>query len=135
METVTIQHDIDVLCITAKTFPDGVHDAHETLRGLIPPITNRRYFGISFPQNGTIQYRAAAEILDPEEKTQTQLEVFTIGKGQYACITLYDYYKNLPAVATTFQKLLSHPKLDPKGYCLEWYLTEKDVKCMVPILD
>jgi hypothetical protein len=27
--------------------------------------------------------------------------------------------------------LLTQPNIDPNGYCLEWYLNGKDVRCMV----
>ncbi len=134
MEVITVPNDIEVLCLTAKSFPDGVHDAHEELRVLLPPAAERRYFGVSHPQNGTILYKAAAELIKPVE-TQLPCEPFTIRRGQYASITLFDYYKDLPNVTTTFQKLLAHPRLDPNGYCLEWYVTDKDVRCMVPLRD
>jgi hypothetical protein len=41
--------------------------------------------------------------------------------------------QNIPKVKETFQKLLAQPDVDPNGYCLEWYLNDKDMKCMVKL--
>ncbi len=81
METIILENDIKVICVKAVSFPDGIQDAHDKLRAMFPPIPTRRYFGISYPQQGGIVYRAAT------------------------------------------------------GYCLEWYLSDKDVRCMVRLGD
>ena len=65
METITLNNDIKVFYITAKSFPDGVLDAHNKLHALVPFSTDRKYFGISRPENGTIYYKAAAEEINP----------------------------------------------------------------------
>jgi hypothetical protein len=132
METIILENDIEVICVKAFSFPDGIQDAHDRLRTLFPPTVNRRYFGISYPQQGGIVYRAAT---DHGASLPPGTELFSIRKGTYACMTLYNYYKDLPNVTNTFQQLLSHPNLDPKGYCLEWYLSDKDVRCMVKLGD
>ena len=54
METTIVDKDIKVFYKTAKSFPDGVLSAHQTLHALIPFTTDRRYFGISRPENGAI---------------------------------------------------------------------------------
>ena len=33
------------------------------------------------------------------------------------------------------QMLISQPDIDPNGYCLEWYLNDMDVRCMVRLDD
>jgi hypothetical protein len=35
--------------------------------------------------------------------------------------------KDISGIRETFDKLLSHPDIDPDGYCVEWYLSNKDV--------
>jgi len=68
METLLLDKDIKVFYITAKSFPDGISEAHQKLHSLIPFSKNRKYFGLSPPENehGTIIYRAADEELTPE---------------------------------------------------------------------
>jgi hypothetical protein len=62
METIILDKDIKVFYVTASTFPEGILAAHQTLHAKIPYSTERKYFGISRPENnGKIVYRAAAE--------------------------------------------------------------------------
>ena len=131
METITIDKDIKVFYITAKSFPEGIMEAHEKLHALVPFSTARRYFGISRPENGPIVYRAAAEEIQPGEAEKFNCDTLILEKGQYTCATINDYASDVQNIGETFNKLLSQPGIDPNGYCVEWYFTEKDVKCMV----
>jgi len=134
MEKFTLAEDIKVFCVTADSFPEGIEAAHQKLHSLIPLNKERRTFGISRPgKDGPIVYKAAVEELEPGEGEKLGLESFTIKKGVFACETLVDYYKDIPNVGVVFRKLLEEPELDPNGYCLEWYLSGKDVRCMVPL--
>lgn len=132
METITINNDITVFYVTAKTYPDGIKAAHEKLHTLIPFSEKRRYFGISRPEDGgEIVYRAAAEELVAGEGKKLNLETVVLKKGKYRSITLHDYLKNLDGIYLAFQEILEQPDLDPNGYCVEWYTNNIDVQCMV----
>jgi len=131
METITLDNDIKVFYITAKSFPDGIMDAHKQLHALVPFSPDRKYFGISRPENGPIVYKAAAEEIIQGEAEKLNLEAIVLKKGKYICLTIKDYVKDIQRIDKAFKKLLSYPDLDPKGYCVEWYLTDKDVKCMI----
>ena len=136
METIQIDKDIRVLYITAISFPDGVMAAHQQLHALLPNATQRRLFGLSRPENGgEIIYKAAAEELHPGEAEELKCGSMIIKKGNYACITINNYMKDIPAINNAFQQLTALPDIDPQGYCVEWYLNDKDVKCMVRIAD
>ncbi len=117
----------------AKSFPEGILEAHQTLHALVPYSQNRKYFGISRPENGNIVYKAAAEELIEGELKQHGLEEFTITAGEYLYIILKDFMQNIPAIGKAFNELTSHPHIDPNGYCIEWYLSDRDVKCMVKL--
>ena len=134
MKQIELKKDIKVVCITAKSFPEGVLEAHQTLHSIIPFSKKRQYFGISYPNiEGVITYKSAAEILNNEEVEKYNLEVFSIKKGNYISAILKDYQKDISLIYKTFKQLLSDPRIDPKGYCLEVYLNEKDMQCMVKI--
>jgi predicted transcriptional regulator YdeE len=135
METMTLDKDIKVLYKTAASFPEGVLDAHEHLHALFPNSAERKYFGISRPENGTIVYRAAAEEKTSGEAEQLQCDTLVVKQGKYIYATVEDYMKDVQSIGTTFQQLLSSPNLDPNGYCVEWYLNDKDVKCMIRLRD
>ena len=133
METITFNNDIKVLYITATSFPDGVMAAHEKLHSLIPFSTQRKYFGVSRPENGVIVYKAAAEELNEGEAEKLNCDTLVLKKGRYISLTIHDYMKDISAIERAFKELLSHPGLNPQGYCVEWYLNERDVQCMIPL--
>ncbi|POY36638.1 transcriptional regulator [Solitalea longa] len=136
METVKIDTDIKVMYVTAKSFPDGVLEAHQSLHSKISFTTQRKYFGISRPENNHgIVYRAAAEELKTGEAEEWGYETLTLKKGNYISQTINDYMKDLESIGRTFQELLQHPNIDPEGYCVELYLSDKDVQCMVRLAE
>ncbi|MGF1638792.1 MAG: transcriptional regulator [Cyclobacteriaceae bacterium] len=136
METHTFKEDIKVFCVTATSFPDGVKAAHENLHSILPYSTNRMYFGISYPDpSGQIIYRAAANALENDDMGQSELEQFVIPQGQYLSRMIPDFMKNIQAIGDTFKQLIADPRIDPKGFCLEWYKNDKDCQCLVKLAD
>ena len=135
METITLPNDIKVFYVTATSFPAGIMEAHKKLHALVPSSTNRKYFGISRPENGVIIYKAAAEEINKGEAEKLHCDTLIVEKGKYICLTVKDYAKDKQSIAEAFKQILSQPGLDPQGYCVEWYLNPKDVKCMVRLKD
>jgi len=135
METLLLDNDINVFYVTANSFPDGILAAHQKLHSLIQFSKNRKYLGISRPENGAIVYRAAAEELTAGEAEKLNCEKLVLKKGKYNYITVNNYLKDLPAIDRSFKELLSNPNIDPEGYCVEWYFNDNDVKCMVRLKD
>jgi len=131
METFTFENDIRVFYVTATSFPDGIKASHEKLHALVPFSASRRYFGISRPENGIIVYKAAAEEMETGEAGKLNCETMLLKKGQYICLSIHDYMKDLKSIERAFKELLEHPGIDPQGYCVEWYQSDKDVKCMI----
>ncbi len=134
METYTIEKDITVVCVQVSSFPDGIDDAHIRLHGMLPALEQRTAYGISYSDGkGGIIYKAAVEQIQEGEAETYGLETFVIRKGEYMSELLLNFREDMGRVDSTFQKLLTLPALDPKGYCLELYLNDKDMRCMVPL--
>lgn len=137
MEKFTFDEDIQVFCVKAASFPNGVMDAHHKIHDLVPFVAGeskpRRFFAVSWRENGEIVYFSAAEQLEEGEAEKYDCMPFTIRKGEYMSETIHDYMENIPKIGETFHKMLELPDLDPKGYCLEMYLNPKDILCMVPL--
>lgn len=132
MNTCRVEHDIEVYCITAVSFPDGVKAAHEHLHSLIPFSIEREYFGISFPdKEGAIIYKAAASELNEGELQRHGLEKMVIAKGDYLFIDIENYMKDIPAFEAAFNTLTNDARIDPNGFCVEWYKDERLCRCMV----
>lgn len=136
METFHLAEDIKLICVPATSFPEGVLAAHQKLHGIIPYSTDRRYFGISHANAAqAIIYKAAAEALTEEEAGKWNLETFVIKKGEYLSTVIHNYMNDTPAIGKTFNEILKDPRIDPNGACVEWYLSDKDVRCMVRIVN
>jgi hypothetical protein len=132
MEIFTLDVDIKVFCETAKSFPDGIMKAHQELRSIVPFSDQRRYFGISRPnEKGVIIYDAATEEIYQGEAEEYGCEIFVIESGQYISILIHDFMNHIESIGNAFHQLTSQPDIDPEGYCIEFYLNEKDVRCMV----
>src|SRR5438128_1498895 len=76
MDITTLDNDITAYCMKASSFPEGVRQAHESLHALIPFDKNRKYFGISYPLDGQINYWAAAAELNAGELSRHGLDTF-----------------------------------------------------------
>ncbi len=134
MESTSIENDKTVMFVEAASFPDGVSTAHEILHSNVPFSEHRGYYGISWMEQGGIRYLAAAGELHDAEAEKHGLEKFTIKKGNYICETVHDFMKHIPAIGECFQRMLTDPRIDPQGYCLEIY-EGNDVRCFVKIKD
>ena len=133
MKPYFLNSDINVLCVTASSFPDGIMDAFNKLNSLVQAPGSRRVFGISYGDGDkNIIYKAALEENSTEEAAQ--LERFTIEKGEYISEHIEDFMKNIPAMGQAFDKMCRDKRIDSNGYCIEMYLNNnKDVLCMVKL--
>lgn len=131
MDTMKFEQDTTVFFIQAVSFPDGVLAAHQQLHRITPKVDSRKCFGVSRPEDHVISYKAAAEQISDGESSSLGLKTLVLKKGDYYCVTIHDFMKNLPAIGETFQQILQQPGIDPEGYCVEWYYTDNDVHCMV----
>jgi hypothetical protein len=132
METYFLKDDIKLLCVNATSFPEGIEGAHQELHKLLSSTDNRKVFGISRPDgNRKIIYKAGVEEAFVGEGEQLRLETFVLKKGEYKGARIVNYPDHLESITKTFEKILKDPKIDPQGCCVEMYLNEKDLQCMV----
>ncbi|HMK18681.1 MAG TPA: hypothetical protein VK492_10790 [Chitinophagaceae bacterium] len=136
MESFFLEQDIKIFYVTATSFPGGVMDAHQKLHSLIGSPTGRKFFGISYPETPSkIIYKAAVEESYPGEGEKLGCETFVIKKGHYISVYIKDFMKDIPKIGRSFQELLADERIDPKGCCVEEYINDKDVRCMVRLND
>lgn len=133
MEEITLDKNIKVFYVTAKSFPDGIQEATDELHKIVPFSAERNYFGISRPENGgAIVYKAATEELESGEAEKYNCDTLVLKKGKYIGLKINDFRKDIMAIGKAFEELLKQPNLDPQGYCVEWYATnDESVRCMI----
>lgn len=134
MDSFTFQKDVPVVCLNATSFPDGIAATHDALRAKLPANEHRHFYGISWPdENGKIIYKAAATIEEGDGNALDNLERFTIRNGPYNSFYLSDFRDHPDSIRKAFELLLEQHEVAPDGYCLEWYINDRDVKCLVPL--
>ncbi len=132
MEKYILENDIVVFCITATSFPDGVMAVHEKLDEMVPFSIQRKYFGLSRPnEKGVIVYKSAATELGKGELAKLDMEELVIKKGNYISILVPDFKNNLSKIGEAFQQLIAQPDIDPQGWCVECILKNEMMRCMV----
>jgi predicted transcriptional regulator YdeE len=132
MEHYTLEEDVRTLCVGAKSFPEGIMGAFITLEEILPDISGRTFYGISYQnKQGDIIYKAAVAELFDGEAEKHGCERFIISKGDYLTETIIDWRKKIEAIGDAFENLLAHPAMADGFPCVEWYKSEKEVMCMV----
>lgn len=142
MENFKLEKDINLYCVKADTFPDGIKDAHQKLVSISKSLGKQNHFGVSYLYDDAILYMAAAEIESSKETIPTGCETYTLKKGDYISFYIKDFAKDPTQIEKAFKTLLADPRIDEEGCCAECYFPEgadgtnaKDVRCMVRLAD
>jgi hypothetical protein len=132
MEPFHLDHDITLLCLKADSFPDGVMAAWNKLYSLLGTREGRHAFGISWSDSkGGIIYKAAVEESYAGEAEKLGCETHVAKKGAYSSIYIPDFPSDMQSFSRAFRELLTDSRLDPQGMCVEMYINDKEVRCMV----
>ncbi len=131
-EEYFLEEDVKLLCIQARSFPDGVMDAFERLGKLVPDRQGRSLFGISCPdEDNQIIYKAGARQMFEGAAEKLGCEKFTVSAGTYTSAFVRDFMNDVAQIGNVFKELLADPRIDPNGCCVEMYVNNKDLRCMV----
>jgi hypothetical protein len=132
METYTLTNDIEVFYVKAKSFPEGIGEAHERMHALLPSLVGRKLFGISHPdQSGQIIYMAGVEAHYKNEGKEFGCDTFVIKRGAYTSEIVKNYNTQLARIAKIFETMIAEPAIDGEGACVEEYISENELRCMV----
>jgi len=133
MEITIVDKDIRLICKQALSFPEGIGGAFKELEQLVGDVNERIFYGLSRPEGGKgIVYKAALTELFDGEAEQLQAECFVVKKGNYISETILNWHSDEKSIGNAFKQLLQDQRIDFKdGICVERYLNDKDVICMV----
>jgi len=132
MEKYLLERDVTVFYVQAESFPAGIMEAFQKLHSLLPSLELRNFYGVSnVNSKKVIIYKAAVEELYEGEAQKYGCETYTFRKGEYISMVITDFRKTPQSIGKAFEKLLANPNIDPNGACIEQYLNDTDIKCMV----
>ncbi len=142
MEIIKTETDVQLICVKAASFPDGIAAAHQKLEAIFPGVNGRNYYGISYFHDDAILYMAAIEKTSNNDPLPPGCTTYFLKKGNYSSIYLEDFTKDISTVERAFKTLLDNPGIDEEGCCAECYLpagssfsTAKHMRCMVRLAD
>lgn len=130
---ISLSEDQILLTHLIPTFPEGVKEGFNALTEKLPQADQRLCYGIFQHGPKGIHYQAAYTVLDSDEEEQYECTTFTLEKGDYLCVSLYEWYKKIPSIGASFTELFKDPRVDPKSPSIEFYKTGKDLVCMVKV--
>lgn len=134
MQEYVIEKDINLLCVTAATFPAGIQAAFSRIHSIVPGAGTRATYGISHGSPNGIIYKAGVIAMPDEHGEQYGCEEFIIRKGRYLG-RVVNWKANVQQIGETFQALLADPRIDKNGACVEEYINDDEAKCMVRLND
>lgn len=132
MKEYTFTEDVALIAVTARSFPEGIGEAFNTLMRMLPDSQERVFFGISYPdQEGGLLYKAAVSQAFDGECEQYDCETFVLSKGKYLTETVKNWRGQEEKIGLTFRKL-GDSRSDTVAPGIEWYQGE-DVMCMLKL--
>lgn len=134
MKEYVIEKDIKLLCVTAASFPAGIQAAFSRIHSIVPGADTRATYGISHGSPNGIIYKAGVIAMQDEHGEQYGCEEFIIRKGRYIG-RVVNWKENVQQIGETFQVLLADNRIDKNGACVEEYINDDEVKCMVRLND
>ena len=131
MKEINIESDLNLICVRAKSFPEGIEDSFKTLENKVPTRKGRECFGIFEENQNGITYRAGMLKESDDEDKKYGLENFTIKKGKYLGVTITNWQKKIESIGTTFDKMFEDERVDKNSLSVEMYKGMNDLICMV----
>jgi predicted transcriptional regulator YdeE len=131
MKEIQLDNDTKLICEKANDFPAGVVPAFQSLEKKVG--TKRQFYGLSQGDKNGIVYWAGVSAKD-KEVVPAGCEIIVIKSGTYISEQVSNWRGREIILGETFQRMYNHPNADPNGYCVENYLENGDVLCMVRII-
>ncbi len=91
MKEIIFKEDLQIMYISAHSFPNDIFKVHQELHSSIVNKDGRYYFGISFADGtGKIQYNCAATEMFEGEGASLNIKTAFLKKGVYHFISFPD---------------------------------------------
>lgn len=124
--------DLSIIGIQVKNFPNGIKEAFDSLIKVLG--SKRAYYGVSWlDESDSVKYYAMAREIFPGEGKRYNYELLTIEKGEYQTEAVQDWLSKTEGIKEVFHGLMANNKPDKSHPCIEWYISDEEMLCMVKI--
>lgn len=133
--TIIDQPAIELVVCRASEFPAGIKDSWERLESKLASLKGRKFYGVTFFQEGQLIYFAGLQPLDRNEVNALGFPTLTLKEGKYARVKLLDWNNHTDEIGPIFDELMEEYKKDPAGPTVEFYRSQSELHLMIPIVE
>jgi hypothetical protein len=80
-------------------------------------------------------YKAAVEEKFKGEAEKLGMESYLVKKGEYLSTVVHNFMADIPSIGNAFRQLVEAPGVHPNTVGVEEYISNTDVRCMVPMFN
>jgi hypothetical protein len=131
MNTISIEKDIQLFGLKLPSFPNGIQEIFERLANMLTDGYKRDYFGISYLEDGKVTYFAMAAEKFEGEAQQDNFEKYLLPAGLYLMEEIQEWRSNTASINGVFIEMLKSQKQEQGQPCVEWYLTDTIMRCLI----
>lgn len=131
--TVVDLPDIKLVVCRAQEFPAGIKDAWNRLESKLPSLKGRKFYGLTYFEDGQLVYYAGLEPLNEAEISNLGFPVKTLKGGTYARVKLLDWNNHADEIAEIIGELMENYTKDPSGPTVEFYRSQSELHLMIPV--
>lgn len=133
--TLIDQPEIQLMVCRATEFPAGIPDAWQRLESRLHSLKGRKFFGLTFFEEGQLVYYAGVVPLNEAEVTALAFPTMTLKGGKYARVKLLDWNKHKDEIGGIFDELMKEYKKDPAGPTVEFYRSQSELHLMIRLAE
>ena len=131
--TIINQPEIKLVVCRATEFPAGIKDSWERLESKLASLKGRKFYGLTFFEEGHLVYYAGLLPLDRNEVKAVGFPTLTLKSGKYARVKLMDWNNHTDEIAPIFDELMEEYKKDPSGPTVEFYRSQSELHLLIPL--
>jgi hypothetical protein len=133
--SIVNQPDIELIVCRATEFPAGIKDSWERLESKLTSLKGRKFYGLTYFENGQLVYYAGLQPLDDGEIQAFGCPTMTLKGGKYARVKLMDWNNHADEIGPIFDELMEEYQKDSGGPTVEFYRSHTELHLMIPIVE
>lgn len=127
--------DIQLVVCRANEFPAGIKDSWRRLESKLKSLRGRKFYGLTYFEDGQLVYYAALEPLSEHEIQVLGFPIRQLKGGRYARVKLMDWNRHADEIGPIFEELMETYKKDPNGPSVEFYRSQYELYLMIPLAE
>ena len=133
--TLVNQPEIELIVCRATEFPTGIKDSWERLESKLASLRGRKFYGLTFFEDGQLVYYAGLQPIDEREINALGFPTLKLKGGKYARVRLLDWNNHADEISPIFDELMEKYKKEPNGPTVEFYRSNTELHLMIPLVN